>query len=359
MSGHGTNQNWATHPHNDFDKWIPWPGGYRYSRVESLENGEMLPIVYIGGCSNAKFSSSISFVWSFIKNPDGGGISSYGYNALGWGYIGIYYDQGLVGGMELSFFKGFTANNAENAGELYSNALNNYISDYGLNFELDFKTVEELEPFCDPSLRIRKISDRPNTPDTPDGPTSGVIKTEYTYTTSTTDPNGDLIKYCFDWGDDTVSWTDWLESGEIASLSHMWETPGYYEIKVKARDEYGLDSDWSEPLTMHIEGAIIDIQNLMGGFLQVSAVIKNIGGIEVIGINWSISVEGGIFGWIDVSADGTFETPLAVGGEEKVTCKKIFGIGKVDITVTASAPASNIATKTASGFVLGPFVFVL
>lgn len=359
FSGHGTDQNWFTYPKNDFENIIPQPIGYTYLHVEQLKNEEMLPIVYIGGCSNLKFLENICYGWSFVKNPNGGSISTYGYNALGWGYLGPMYLYGLVGGMEQSFFKAYKINNAETAGELWSEALNNYLSDYFSGGAYNIKTVEELEPFCDPSLRIVKISDKPNKPNKPDGPTFGVINTEYTYETSTIDPNGDMIKYCFDWGDGTVSLTDWSESGEIISMNHIWETPGYFEIKVKARDEYGLDSEWSESITMHIEGAILEIQKITGGFLKVNAIVKNIGDVEIIGVDWSISVKGGIFDWINVLTEGTIETPLAIGDEVKMTSKNIFGLGIVDITVTASAPDSNIAKKTESGFVLGPFIFLL
>lgn len=359
-SGHGTSSSWATHPHNDFENWIPFPTGYRYSKVEALENGEMLPIVYIGGCSNSKFSSSVTFTWSFLKNPNGGGISSYGYTALGWGYTGIHYDMGLVGGMELSFFRAYTENNPETTGELWCKTLNNYITDYGMDFELDIKTIEEFQPFCDPSLRIKKISNRPLKPDKPEGPDLGIVMTEYTYTASAaTDPDGDMMKYCFDWGDGTVNWSDWIDSGTGVSLKHTWDKPGFYEIKIKVRDQYGLDSPWSESLTMHIQGAIIDIDKISGGLFRVSAVIKNIGDIDVSNIDWMIQVKGGIFDGINVLTEGTIDKTIPVGGEEKISSNLIFGLGKVEIRITASSPISNIATKELfNKWVFGPFIIV-
>ena len=358
-SGHGTYSNWATHPHNDFDNWIPFPTGYRYGKVEALENGGKLPIVYIGGCSNSKFTGSISFTWSFIKNPNGGGISSYGYTALGWGYIGIYYDQGLVGGMELSFFRAYTQDNPETSGELWCDSLNNYISDYGAEFELDFKTIEEFEPFCDPSLRFEKISDRPNKPNTPEGETLGIVNDEYFYTSSAIDPNGDMIKYCFDWGDGTCTWSDWVSSGTDVSLSHIWDRPGFYDVKIKVRDQYGLDSPWSDTITMHIQGAIVEIDKISGGLFRVGAVIKNIGDIEVSDINWTIQVEGGMFDGINVFSEGTIDITMPVGSEESIRSDIIFGLGRVDITITASSSISNEASeKLFNKFVLGPFILI-
>jgi len=93
-------------------------------------------------------------------------------------------------------------------------------------------------------------NDPPNTP-TIDGPTSGQAGTEYTYTSSTSDPNGDQVFYLFDWGDGTNSgWTDPHPSGATASASHTWTTQGNYQIKAKARDTNFAESDWSDPLSV-------------------------------------------------------------------------------------------------------------
>jgi hypothetical protein len=89
----------------------------------------------------------------------------------------------------------------------------------------------------------------PYKPSRPIGSSSGNIHEEYTYTTSTSDPDGDNIYYMFDWGDDTSS--DWLgpfESGVECHASHMWTLKGNYEIKVKSKDTTGAESAWSDPL---------------------------------------------------------------------------------------------------------------
>jgi len=92
-------------------------------------------------------------------------------------------------------------------------------------------------------------SDPPSTPNKPSGKSSGIIPfVKYTYSTSTTDPNEDLIRYLFDWGDGTTSWTDYYNSGETAKASHRWRGFGPYEIRVKAKDIYGYESDWSDSL---------------------------------------------------------------------------------------------------------------
>jgi plastocyanin len=76
----------------------------------------------------------------------------------------------------------------------------------------------------------------PNKP-TIDGPTSGKIGVILNYTAVTTDPNGDMIAYYFDWGDGTnTGWLPFVPSGTIEHQSHSWATKGAYTISVKARD---------------------------------------------------------------------------------------------------------------------------
>ncbi|KYK21850.1 hypothetical protein AYK24_08655 [Thermoplasmatales archaeon SG8-52-4] len=357
MTGHGTHENWASHPLNDFETW--WPvAGYYYYRIELYTNAR-LPIVIIGGCSNCKFSGENCFGWSFVKNPDGGGIASYGNSALGWGFIGSSCPLGLTGGMELSAFKAFEPLDAKTTGELWNKALTNYINEFGLSYNLHYKTVEEWLSFSDPSMRIKKVSDKPEKPDKPTGPTLGTIGLEYTYETQATDPNGDMVKCCFDWGDNSVGWTDWLTSGDIGTLNHIWDKPGDYSIKVKVRDEYGLDSGWSDPLTVTIvsDAPYLDIIKIKGGIGKVSAVIKNIGLIEALDVNCNISVKGGIFKLINDFKKETFDT-IDVQGEKTISSGNIFGLGLIDITVSANALSVNTTTKKAQGFVFGPFVFI-
>ncbi len=97
------------------------------------------------------------------------------------------------------------------------------------------------------SVRISRTNNPPNMPRL-SGLTSGYIGTSYSYSTSAEDPDGDDIKYTVDWGDDTTSETEFMYSGETASLSHDWAEPGEYHIRVKATDDKGASSGWSESL---------------------------------------------------------------------------------------------------------------
>ena len=92
----------------------------------------------------------------------------------------------------------------------------------------------------------------PNTPNKPSGISSGLDKTSYTYSTSATDPDNDRVKYTFDWGDETSTTTDYVDSGSSASASHSWTDQGDYIVKAKAVDSGGMESGWSEGRTVAI-----------------------------------------------------------------------------------------------------------
>jgi hypothetical protein len=97
-------------------------------------------------------------------------------------------------------------------------------------------------------------NDPPDSPALPSGPTSGTNKASYRYATSANDPDGDHVKYVFDWGDKTTSWTglDYIDSGTKESVSHKWSRAGTYQVKAMALDDKGATSGWSGSLTINI-----------------------------------------------------------------------------------------------------------
>ena len=92
-----------------------------------------------------------------------------------------------------------------------------------------------------------QVSNRsPNRPSSPSGPSSGIVRTSYSFSASTTDPDEDDVAYKFDWGDGNTSrWTSYVSSGSSTSKSHFWSSAGTYSIRVKAKDSDGEESDWS------------------------------------------------------------------------------------------------------------------
>ena len=252
FSGHGNTNVWATHPHENDNVWLPTPlGGYYNSNIKDLENGDKLPIVITGACSVGKFNKDDDcFSWSFVASPNGGGIASCGATALGYAMSGSYITQGLVEKMAINMFTAYK-DGAITFGEMWQKALFDYISPRMDG--TDYKTVLEWEAFGDPTLAIAGESLAPSTPSVPTGPATGGIRKAHTFTVTTTDPDGDQLFYLFDWGDGEYSgWIGPYASGETAEASYQWQTKGDYEIRVKAKDEHGIQSDWSDalPVTM-------------------------------------------------------------------------------------------------------------
>lgn len=91
----------------------------------------------------------------------------------------------------------------------------------------------------------------PNKPETPTGTTNGKINKEYTFLTSTTDQDNDSVYYWFDWGDGSDSgWLGPYDAGEEIEVSHSWTVKDNYEVKVKAKDIYDEESEWSDYLEL-------------------------------------------------------------------------------------------------------------
>jgi hypothetical protein len=99
---------------------------------------------------------------------------------------------------------------------------------------------------------INVTNNPPNKPCKPVGQINGTKGILYLYTTNTTDPDGDQVYYLWDWGDDSFSkWLGPYESGLLLDALHSW-AEGSYNIRVKAKDIFGAESDWSEPLAIRM-----------------------------------------------------------------------------------------------------------
>jgi hypothetical protein len=68
---------------------------------------------------------------------------------------------------------------------------------------------------------IEQQNSPPKTPYRPDGPVTGCNYVTYSYSTSAADPDGDQVKYMFDWGDGTTSETSYIDPG-TSTTSHRW-----------------------------------------------------------------------------------------------------------------------------------------
>jgi hypothetical protein len=109
--------------------------------------------------------------------------------------------------------------------------------------------------FGDPAQKIKTPhpSEAPMNPAPPDGPDEWIQDVECTFSAVTTDPEGEQVFYLFDWGDGNFSsWLGPYPSGETITTTHIWPNLGDYELRVRARDIWGVTSDWSDPHILSI-----------------------------------------------------------------------------------------------------------
>ena len=200
----------------------------------------------------------------------------------------------------------------------------------------------------------------PAIPDTPSGPTEGVTGVEYDFETSTTDPNDDQVFYMFDWGDGEMS--DWIgpyDSGVATTGSHIWTEGGEYEIKVKAKDVYNIESDWSQAATIEI----LDLQpelsvEIQTGFgVGASVVIQNIGDAVATSVNYNFVITGGILGKINVSISGLLAS-IEPGAEEVIDSGTFFGLGPIELNADSTCSEGSSDNDAKTGLQLIVFTLV-
>jgi hypothetical protein len=195
--------------------------------------------------------------------------------------------------------------------------------------------------YGDPSLSIDTFNDiiPPNTPDQPVGLNVLSTNQDYTFSTSGIDTEGYQIYYTWDWGDG--SFTEYIgpyQSGEIIEVQHSWNVPGDYMIRVKTIGIVGDESSWSEPLIVHVNGPVIEIESITGG-LKVNAVVKNIGDTEAINVKWNITFYGGTI-FLGKYSSGTISS-IPPGGKETIISRLIYGFGFPTVIIVEAGIAGG------------------
>jgi hypothetical protein len=261
FNGHGNEYSWGTHPHGNKVQWIP-QGLYQTQNINNLKNGNMLPIVISDACFHCAYDSvEDCFGWTFVKHPSGGSIAYLGGSNFDLAIPGSMISNVGIEKMCIDLAFHYTDRNVQTLGELCSKVINSHISPHMENS--DYINLEEFHIFGDPSLTIATYSTPPTIPDFY-GPSSGRTGINYQYFATTTDPEDDNIYYLFDWGDkDYSEWIGPYASGEKAYITHSWKEKGNHTIRVMARDENGVTSQWSGSLNVVMRYSKPNLNNLL------------------------------------------------------------------------------------------------
>jgi hypothetical protein len=109
------------------------------------------------------------------------------------------------------------------------------------------------------TITVTGANQPPNTPTEPTGPGTRNIGQSGTYSSMTTDPNGDQVQYRFDWNatgsHDISAWSALVPSGQTVSMAHAWVVAGTYVVEAQARDSVGAMSNWSLGLTVVVSNS--------------------------------------------------------------------------------------------------------
>lgn len=211
-------------------------------------------------------------------------------------------------------------------------------------------------------VRIPDDNNPPDKPSTPNGSDLGVLGSEFTYKCSTTDPNGDDIHYLFDWGDGSdTGWLGPYSSGEEVTINHTWANKGLFDIRVRSKDFYDVVSDWSDPFEVNVEAPVIKINDVKGGFLQITAVIKNIGEFEAKNLECIITLDNGFifvgFALFDRRTRSD-DINLSPGEEISLNSKLIFGYGNIKVTVIIKILNETLDVKEMDARIFSFFIFL-
>jgi len=113
-------------------------------------------------------------------------------------------------------------------------------------------------------------------PDSPSitGPPSCKVGESCDFSAQSDDPNGDGIRYFFDWGDGTNSgWTEHLNSGSKVYKSHTYSSKGLYKVKVKVEDIDKMQSESIYTVTITSKSREKNLEIIQ--FLQGLPLLKN------------------------------------------------------------------------------------
>ena len=214
------------------------------------------PIVYSGGCSQLHGPNNMGR--SFIENN--AAVAYIGTTDIGFYNITRVWNDESDGGfasIDYYFFY-YLISQDQTCGEALSNS-KLYFSNHFMFDEYNpewiyrcYSTLMGTTLYGDPALSLYPISNPPEKPGTPDGPNSGRININYKFTTSSIDPDGDQTRYLFDWGDGNTTITEYYPSGETVRVSYKWDEQGIFNIRVRAQDENGVWSEWSDSLPVNM-----------------------------------------------------------------------------------------------------------
>lgn len=154
-----------------------------------------------------------------------------------------------------------------------------------------------------------------------------------------------------------------INSGQTTTLSTVWDGNAYGFSNIEEDNIFIIATIFNRNNNNFVDQTTaasftelwpdnleLDISSGLG---KISATLKNIGTTTVTDIDWNIQVYGGILGRVEGFTQGNIES-LAAGEQTSIIMDKtLFGLGAITVSINV-----NIGTRTAKGFILGPFIIL-
>jgi len=217
--------------------------------ILSLSNNEPF-FVYSQGCNSGGFDNEDCIAEYLNVKTEYGAFAGIWNARYGWASMGS--TNGASQRFQREFWDAVFGEGITEIGKANQDSKEDIL--YQINYPYIRWCYYQLNLLGDPTLSFYSNENNPPIkPARPSGVTIGRTGRDYNFETTSSDEDGDMIYYRWDFGDETFS--DWIgpfESGETANVSHSWSKLGKYQIKVKTRDEHRAESEWSYQLIVRI-----------------------------------------------------------------------------------------------------------
>jgi len=217
--------------------------------ISSLVNNESF-FIYSQGCDAGGFDYDDCIAEYFSVKTEYGAFAGIWNARYGWASMGN--TNGPSQKFQREFWDAVFGENITEIGKANQDSKEDIL--YQINYPYIRWCYYQLNLFGDPTIAFYSNgNNHPTKPAKPSGLKIGRTGEEYNLKTTSTDEDEDLIYYRWDFGDGTFSeWLGPYVSEEEASVTHSWSKIGKYEIRVKARDEHRLESEWSQQLVVRM-----------------------------------------------------------------------------------------------------------
>jgi PKD repeat protein len=177
-------------------------------------------------------------------------------------------------------------------------------------------------------------------------PLTGVVPLVVQFTDLSTAENTTITSWEWDFENDGTI--------DATTQNPIWtyDEAGIYMVSLTVSDGDVSDTEVKEDYitVLPVGSSQIEIGNITGGLLGISAEIRNIGTLDLTSVQWNIVLDGGVV-LLGRNTSGTVAS-IPVNDSKMILDKPILGFGRITITVTATVPDGEPVMKTASGFLL-------